>query len=782
MTTKRTKSAAAISSPQRPQLRARKRQKVSASHSRAGSRTLNSDGDRDDVNDETDSDYEDGLSDDHRTRAARRRTSAPSAGAVTGSRTATARRTSLPHRTQVPARVRRTDGRARAGRRAGEDDGVGGITQQPRIPTRGASRTTHPLSPLPVNHAVERTSLDKGKGKERAWDDDGSDAPKADKRFRRQSREASATALSKSAVRMRRQSGSAQASPSSPEAEPRQRVLRRSRRRSSQPQIDYDEDQDDLPPRAGPSTAVLRNRRRTRSDSLNDLEPIDDVDEGAEPEAASSGETSMFCAAFRGSPWLRYGFLTDFASADLEAKLYTWSPDELRSLRAAELVDLVQRLYADVAGGPHPRTKDQSIQAILAARPPGTDSEASEQEDGRATPYPRTSHENSSEGGDSSTDSQRDVRADAACLAPAVAATPRRRLPLRRMGVRRQEPTPPPSASDDDGDAESGEGAGTEIEDDADQTPRATTSAATSTAMARRSSEVEMPPPPLPARRPTAHGPSPGLKVVNGPSALAGFHKTSGSAATALVPGATPVAHRTRGHVRPTKMAPPPPQGSAQGLKLQRTLFGQQSHEKPAHGSTPSGEDDAAMTHERDHVDDSGSESDGGSHGYNSGGESVSVNGHALRRRALTRRAQGTSAADGLLTGRRRSSRSVKQVITPPSDADEESGGETEHEDLGRKPRRGKANGAVEATSHQRQAGRAPRPEKVVRLSRVKQPDATMEDVDMQDSAHSDDDADEYEPGESEEHQGAPSLQPNPNDLETPLLTSLSLWQKTKST
>ncbi|GAA5878445.1 hypothetical protein JCM3774_006401 [Rhodotorula dairenensis] len=731
MTTKRTKSVAATSSPRRPRLRARKRQKVSTSHSRAGSRTLDSDGDRQDASDDTDSDYEDELSDDHGTRPTRRRTSAPSAGAVAGNRNAAARRASLQHRAQGTSRTRATDGPARTRKSAGEDAVARGITQQPRIPTRGGSRTVHPLSPLPVNHAVERKALDKGKGKERAREDDGGDASDADQMSRRKPREASASARSKSAVHTRHLSGSANTSPpSSQDTDPRQRVLRRSRRRSSRTQIDYDEEgQEDLAAHAGPSTAVFRNRRRTRSDSLNELEPIDDTEEGAEPEAASSGET------------------------DLEAKLYTWSPDELRSLRVAELVDLVQRLYADAEDGPHPRTKDQSIQAILAARPPGTDSDASEHDDGRATPYPRTSHENSSEGGDSSTDSQRDMRTAAAYPASAVSATPRRRIPARRVGVRRQEPTPPPSASDDDGDAESGEGDATETEDDTEQTPRATTSNEASTAMARRSSEVEMPPPPLPPRRPAANG-TPTLRVATGPSALAGFYESFGGAGTAPIPGATPVARRTRGQIRPTKLTSPPPQGSSQGLQLQRTLFGQKYEEKSAAGANLVGSDDTAMAHERDHDGDSGSDSDGGSQGYNSGGESVGPNGHARRLRAPARRADGARTADGQSTGRRRSGRTVKQVITPPSDADEESGGETEHESNGGRPRRGKGDGTVEATSHQRQTGRALRHDKVVRLSRVRHTGATTEDVEMQDGAHSDDDdADEYEPDESEENQ-----------------------------
>lgn len=448
------------------------------------------------------------------------------------------------------------------------------------------------------------------------------------------------------------------------------------------------------------------------------------------------------------------------ACADLEAKLFTWSPDELRSLRAAELVDLVQRLYTKVDEGPHPRTKDQSIQAILAARPPDSDAEASEQEDGRATPYPRTSQENSSEGTDSSsTDSQQGPRVGTRSTG-AAANTPRRRVPKRRSGVRRQEPTPPPSASDEDGDAESDAGEATEVEeDDAEQTPRAASAQTTSTAMARRSSEVEMPPPPVPFRRPGANG-TPTLKVNTGPSALNGFHKSFGATQGPSIPGATPVAHRTRGHVRPTRMPSPPPHGSAHGLRLQRTLFGPRIDEQVVDRPRETGDEDSAMADERDASagDAAGSDSETGSQGYDSEGESCNSSGQTLRRRGSTRRANVAVAADGQVKGRRRSGRTAKQVITPPSDADEESGGEAEH-DSHDQARGTKGKRVVEAASHQRQAGRTLRHDKVVRLSRVKKPAPAMEDVEMQDGAESDDDADEYEPDETgENHEGEPPL------------------------
>lgn len=577
---------------------------------------------------------------------------------------------------------------------------------------------------------MQRQAVDKGKGKERARDDD-LDAADVDERSRRQSRETSAAAArSKSTLPTRRKSSSLNASPSArEEKQTRQPALRRSRRRSSQSQLEYDGDQDELVPRAGPSTAVVRARRRTRSDSMHDPEPIDEEDEESEADADSRSDQ------------------------DLEAKLFTWSPDELRSLRAAELVDLVQRLYTKVDEGPHPRTKDQSIQAILAARPPDSDAEASEQEDGRATPYPRTSQENSSEGTDSSsTDSQQGPRVGTRSTG-AAANTPRRRVPKRRSGVRRQEPTPPPSASDEDGDAESDAGEATEVEeDDAEQTPRAASAQTTSTAMARRSSEVEMPPPPVPFRRPGVNG-TPTLKVNTGPSALNGFHKSFGATQGPSIPGATPVAHRTRGHVRPTRMPSPPPHGSAHGLRLQRTLFGPRIDEQVVDRPRETGDEDSAMADERDASagDAAGSDSETGSQGYDSEGESCNSSGQTLRRRGSTRRANVAVAADGQVKGRRRSGRTAKQVITPPSDADEESGGEAEH-DSHDQARGTKGKRVVEAASHQRQAGRTLRHDKVVRLSRVKKPAPAMEDVEMQDGAESDDDADEYEPDETGEN------------------------------
>ena len=205
-------------------------------------------------------------------------------------------------------------------------------------------------------------------------------------------------------------------------------------------------------------------------------------------------------------------------------------------------------------------------------------------------------------------------------------------------------------------------------------------------------------------------------------------------------------------------MPSPPPHGSAHGLRLQRTLFGPRKDEQVVDRPREGGDEDSAMADERDPDactgDAAGPDSETGSQGYDSEGESCNSSGQTLRRRGSTRRANGAVAADGQVKGRRRSGRSAKQVITPPSDADEESGGETEYDNHGR-ARGSKGKRVVEAASHQRQAGRTLRHDKVVRLSRVKKSAPAMEDVEMQDGAHSEDDADEYEPDENEEnHEG----------------------------
>lgn len=350
------------------------------------------------------------------------------------------------------------------------------------------------------------------------------------------------------------------------------------------------------------------------------------------------------------------------------------------------------------------------VQAILAARPPASASEDSEQDDGQVTPYPQTSQENSS--GYSTTDSLEgeDVNTSASGR-PKASNTPRRRPPKRRSAVRRRNPTPPQSG---DADGENGEDEeATEMEDAQEDTPRAAQAAA-STAMQRRSSVTEMPPPPVP-RRPVANGHTQGHESAK-PTALALFGRHFGENGHTHAVGATPVAHRTRGHVRP-QQSPSPPRGAA----AQRRLS--------AHSLA--GEDEGAS----------------GSEGYDSGEESVEP---TKRRDLRTGSARRGADADNVQRARRQSQRTTQEKHGPPSDADEESAGES-HE-----PR---ANGTVEAKSHQRQAGRTARTAKVVLLSRSKGRRTQGDDVEMQDGDASDE-SDEYEPDPEEEQQGTLSNSP----------------------
>ncbi|BGP53785.1 hypothetical protein JCM8202v2_001357 [Rhodotorula sphaerocarpa] len=553
-----------------------------------------------------------------------------------------------------------------------------------------------------------RLAAYKGKGKERDLDEDF-DELAISKPKRRLSRESSATAETGAGRATRRRSGNMTAPSSSQGEEGDAQPLRRSRRRSSQSQLEVDARMDEERSRAGPSTGPPQKRRHTRSTSITELEPIDDDED---EEAADSADQVI---------------------DDLEAKLYTWSPDQLHTLRLAELLDLVNRLYADSPDDPHPRTKDKSIQAILAARPPeSTSEESAEDDDGQLTPYPQTSQENSSEQAESSSDSEVQQSRERAGAARAdTGVTPRRRGPKRRSRVRPQEPTPPPSASDGDSESDRGDGDATEVDAGAQDTPRA--DHGTGTSMARRSSQVEMPPPPLPRRPLRADG-----ATGSGPAGagLTLFGRNFGLAGHGHVPGATPVAFRTRGHARPPKSPSPPPSHVAADRQL-RTRDRGSSPEPTAPSSR-----DSTMSAGVVEDNSPGSSSDG----YGSGAESAEASKGALLRRDSTRRANGREGEAEGQRGRRRSARAVKQIITPPSDADEESGGEAA-EGAG-----SKANGTTEAKSQQRQAGRGSRLGKVVRLSRSKSYRPSGEDVEMQNGDDSDG-SDEYEPDDQDDQQ-----------------------------
>lgn len=278
MASKRPRLAVHASPARMPALRSRKRQKVGSSMRTA--RSFNPDRiDDDDAND-TDSDWEDQMEHERAESSARggaavdrtRRASAPS-GSSRGAMAT--RRSSLPQRrghAETSQRTRAADPRAR-GPRGGKEDS--GITQQPRTTRTG--RTQHPLSPLPVNHSVERSyfpatnGVGKGKGKERAVEEDVVMPPP------RRRRDVSVPAQ---AARVTRRTSGGYVAPASPGEQ-----NRTTRRRSRSIVEDDDEFEDE-------EMAVEGSpRRRLRSDSRTSLETISDAGETADGEGDEENVT-----------------------------------------------------------------------------------------------------------------------------------------------------------------------------------------------------------------------------------------------------------------------------------------------------------------------------------------------------------------------------------------------------------------------------------------------------------------------------------------------------------
>jgi len=284
MPTKRTTTAVYASPARRPILRARKRLKTGSS---SLAHRLDSDGDDRDAAERTDSDYEDLVEyerdQDQRVPGSRRRgrRSAPS-GAAAAASGASSRSASTRRNSHAAAAAAGAAGPSRArgtAHRSGKADSPSSVVQHSR--SQGAARTQQPLSPLPVNHSVERQQVvgRADKGKERAQGDDDADMLPVEPA--EPTRRTSAPPPPHDGRRLtRRTSSSGSAAPDAP--------LRRSRRASwatteggseDEQQLDGEDDA----PRDGRSASAearasrLRRRRPT-------LEDISDAGEAADEE------------------------------------------------------------------------------------------------------------------------------------------------------------------------------------------------------------------------------------------------------------------------------------------------------------------------------------------------------------------------------------------------------------------------------------------------------------------------------------------------------------------
>ncbi|GEM09553.1 TKL/TKL-ccin protein kinase [Rhodotorula toruloides] len=749
-----------------PVLRSRKRPKVGSSMRTA--RPFNPDRvDRDDAND-TDSDWEDQMEHGRAESSARggaavdrsRRASAPS-GSSRGAMAT--RRSSLPQRrghAEGSQRTRAADPRA-GGPRGGKEDS--GITQQPRTTRTG--RTQHPLSPLPVNHSVERSYFTatngsgKGKGKERRAEEDAAMPPL---RCRRDG-----SVPAQAARVTRRTSGGSVAPASTGEHS-------RTTRRRSRSIVEEEEDEemvvDDAP------------RSRLRSNSRTALEAISDTEEAANEDGDEEA-----------AAWEEEAGGGRASDDDYEdAMLHNWTADQLRTLRVADLSQLFSRLSStSTSSAAPPRLKEEYIRAIVAAR--RSENLSDDAEDEADSPLPKTSHESSPE----ASQPPRRRSSSKVLSVGGVEAKPvvRKKLVKRRSSARQQGPTPPPSDEAVSEESEEDVAADTEVEEDEVAPQAEPEQAAVSTRMTRRASEVEMPPPPVPRRHvrtrsDMTHVVPPSFRVAAGPS-------DSGSTATAaaksrLLNGlqvninhdvfTSPVAHRTRGQqsqpphppqsrsTRNSLDAPAPAALSPRPLRLAKRKAVARIVKVDKGKGRANDEDEEMHDGDADIV----LGSDSGSEGVE---ESDEADETGAGSNAQQRRKRSPSKRDPV--GRRRSARTAKQVETPPSDADEESGGETERE--GSRTQLAGADSDDDATSmhmtsHLRQDGRNRRDGKVVRLRRGKKRQPAGRDGedermsgDSDDEAHGDEDYEDADDEEQDEDE---------IDLATATSTTLNRYRK----
>lgn len=423
----------------------------------------------------------------------------------------------------------------------------------------------------------------------------------------------------------------------------------------------------------------------------------------------------------------------------VEDKLRVWSRDRLKTLKSAELTELYLVVAPDSSV---PSKKEDLVSAIVAARqphpPPVSDLTAiSESESGGSeSPHPLTSREGSPDESPQEPRRRSGGGGSAAPTSRPAKVHPRKKTVVgRRSGVRDQVPTPPHTSDEGDNDGEDSAGEATEVEvsradeqeaiDEEEEEEDELALRPSSTRMTRRASQVEMPPPPVPVNR-RAHArtrssaanvlsemvesssssssaaanpaPPPPPRNLKKPAAPSPKQKPRRQFDNLIKPDSpmiftSPVAHRTRGsqphssdraaastssssNVRAAKkkaVAKLSKLDKGKGRADDASSEEEDEDEYMGSGSDQEGDGDTTIQPDTLVLSDSDSELD-----IDPDSSLEIIDPSRLRRLAGEKK---PTAPSNLPVGRRRSARTAKQVDTPPSDADEESGGEeTERE------------------------------------------------------------------------------------------------------
>ncbi|GAA6013214.1 hypothetical protein JCM11491_005218 [Sporobolomyces phaffii] len=565
---------------------------------------------------------------------------------------------------------------------------------QPRPPRlRPRPRASRPLSPLPVNHSLARyRSAHRTKGMPLA----------SNKRSRDPS-------VVPTGIRITRRTSGVLGPPNSGTATPDPK-----RKRSSGKLVESDSDEgarDDDDNDDGGGTDDLRmdaipkrgNGRRVR----------DEVSEKS-TETRGRGEEEA-----------------DFLGSDACSKQREWPVTKLRSLRRSELVELFLSLPSSSTSQPDTdtMTKEALITAIVAARRPHSSSHrdsfsSNEDDNADASPQPRTSHEPSPEDGVRSPH-HRGNRANA--------------TKTRRSGPRKLPLTPPHTSGEEDEHRSEAVMAALDAEErggplDHDPPHRSER---------RRGSQSEMPPPPLPAATATSRQPHRRTRsTANDPESIAPNalrfgkrlnHIIQEEAEEGTAMFTSPVAHRTRGHRPPSN-----PDASAAPHTIVANAYG-----SPARPGRAAKQRAVARIKGKGRAEDEDEDEEDDEMEFEDGSDEdeedaavlvLSSDSEGVRREASGRRNNDQGR-------RRRSSRTaVKQVETPPSDADEESGGDEGQEV------------EVEARSNLRAAGKGGKVVKL-RTSHSKLKRHAEEDTEPELGEEDDEDQDMEADYEEEEEQ-----------------------------
>ncbi|GAA5910221.1 uncharacterized protein JCM6883_001117 [Sporobolomyces salmoneus] len=515
-----------------------------------------------------------------------------------------------------------------------------GFTQQRPPRLRQRTRTNRPLSPLPVSHYLARGRSSSAKK-----------MPVAAANNNKRSRDPS---VIPSGIRITRRTSGVIGPPKSETATPDPK-----RKRSSGKLVESDSSSEEE--EEGDEEVFAMEKQGQIEGGERDEEEEDSTEtEGEEQDA------------------------TDALGSDSASKLRAWPTTKLRTLRRPELVDLFLALPSSSTSQPDTvsMTKDSLIAAILSARNPSSSStvtseraSSTEEDSADASPRPRTSHEPSPE------DEIRPRRARRSS-SNARARTTVTKKRASDGGARKHPLTPPLTSGEEDNNKDENA-----MVEDAEETSRS---------MGRRNSRTEMPPPPLPTAgttrqhrrtRSNANELADTSNVIRFGKRLS--HIIQEEEEGGLAKFTSPVAHRTRGH-RPSShpdqtssAAPRTIVANAQGSPARPLRAAKQKAVARIKGK-------ARAEAEEDEQMDLDEDDDG--------------EGDALVSSSSEPEKVGTRK-NGAPGRRRRSSRnSVKQVETPPSDADEESGGEEEHVV------------EMEARSNLRAGGRGGKHGKVVKL------------------------------------------------------------------